>query len=148
MIGGACWAALAWMICLEPVAACSVLYFILPGPLSMFNPRRMRRRVTVVVLCVSLCLSVTTKSVAYLVFTSQTKFYRFFCGVFNIFTAWLSLKMLRSRGMASFAGHHFLPRSLANFWRPNEIAMASFQFEKYIWLVIDPTTRLVHRWSY
>ena len=38
-----------------------------------------------------------------------------------------------TRVMASFAGHHFpgLPRSLANFRRPNETAMASFQLEKY-----------------
>ena len=36
---------------------------------STINPRRMRHRVTVVVLCV--CLSVTTKSAAYLVFTLQ-----------------------------------------------------------------------------
>ena len=79
----------------------------------------------------SVCLSVTTKSAAYLVFTSQTKFYRVLYGVFNIFTVWLYLKTLRSRVMASFAGHRFLPRSLANFRRPNETAMASFQLEKY-----------------
>ena len=116
----------------------------------LVNPRRMRRRVTVVVLCVcvsvclSVCLSVTTKSAAYLIFTPQTKFYRVLYGVFNVFTVWLFLKMLRSRVMASFAGHRFLPRSLANFRRPNETAMTSFQLEKCIWLVIDPTTQLVH----
>ena len=108
----------------------------------------MRRRVTVVVLCVcvcvSVCLSVTTKSAAYLVFMSQTKFYRVVYGVFNVLTVWLSLKTLRSRVMASFAGHRFLPRSLANFRRPNETAMASFQLEKYIWLIIHPITRLAH----
>ena len=114
----------------------------------------MRRRVTVVVLCVcvcvclSVCLSVTTKSAAYPVFTSQTKLYRVLYGVFNDFTVLLSLKTLRSSVMASFAGHRFLPRPLANFRRPNETAVASFQLEKYIWLVIDPTTRLVHHWSY
>ena len=47
--------------------------------------------------CVSVCQSVTTKSAAYLVFTSQTKFYRVLYGVFNVFTVWLSLKTLRSR---------------------------------------------------
>ena len=54
----------------------------------MINPRRMRRRVTVVVLCVrvSVYLSFTTKSAAYLVFTSQSKFYRVLYGVFNVFT--------------------------------------------------------------
>ena len=114
--------------------------------MNIINPRRMRRRVTVVVLCVcvSVCQSVTTKSAAYLVSTSQTKFYRVLYGVFNVFAVWLFLKTLCSRVIASFAGHRFLPRSLANFRRPNETAMASFQLEKYIWLVIDPTTRLVH----
>ena len=95
----------------------------------------MRRRVTVVVLCVcvcvSVCLSVTTKSAAYLVFTSQTKFYRVLYGVINVFTVWLSLKTLHSIVLASFAGHRCLPRSLANFRRPNETAMTSFQLEKY-----------------
>ena len=55
---------------------------------ALVNPWRMRRRVTVVVLCVcvcvSVCLSVTTKSAAYLVFTSQTKFIGFFM-VFSTF---------------------------------------------------------------
>ena len=40
---------------------------------KIINPRRMRRRVTVLVLCACLYLSATTKSTAYLVFTSQTK---------------------------------------------------------------------------
>ena len=43
----------------------------------------MRRRVTVIVLCVclSVCLSVPTKSALYLIFTSRTKFYRLLNGV-------------------------------------------------------------------
>ena len=74
---------------------------------------------------------------------SQRKFYRVLYGVFNVFTVWLSLKTLRSRVLAPFAGHRYLPRSLASFRRTNETAMASFQLENYVWLVIDATTRLV-----
>ena len=81
---------------------------------KFINPQRMRRRVTVVVLCVCVCvcLSVTTKSAAYLVFTSQTKFYRVLYGVFNVFTVWLSLKTLCLRVLASFFGHCCLNSSL------------------------------------
>ena len=68
---------------------------------SLINPRHMRRRVTVVVLvCLSVFLSITMKSAAYLVFTSQTKFSSVLYGVFNIFTIWLSLKTFRSRVLA------------------------------------------------
>ena len=42
------------------------------------------------------------------------------------FVVWLSLKTLRSRVMASFAGHCCLSRSLMNFRWTNETAMASF----------------------
>ena len=100
----------------------------------------MRRWVAIVVVCVcvcvSVCLSVATKSAAYLVFMSQTKFYRILHGVFNVFTVWLSLKTLCSRVLAPFAGHRCLPCSLTNFQRTNVTAMASFQVEKYIWLVM------------
>ena len=61
--------------------------------------------------CLSVCQSVTTKSVAYFVFTSQTKYYRVLYGAFNVFTVWLSLKKLRSRVMVPLAGHHCLPPS-------------------------------------
>ena len=91
-----------------------------------------------------MCVSVTTKSAAYLVFTSQSKFYRVLYGLFNVFTICLSLKTLRSRVLAPFASHRYLPRSVASFLRTNETSMASFQLEKYIWFVIDPTTQLVH----
>ena len=58
------------------------------------------------------CLSVTTKSAAYLNFMSQTKLYRVLYGVFNVFTVWLSLKTLRSRILAPFGGHVLPPSSL------------------------------------
>jgi hypothetical protein len=63
------------------------------------NPRRMRRRVTVVVLPV--CLSVTMKSAAYLISTSKTKFRRVLYDVFKVFVVWLSLKTLYSRVLTS-----------------------------------------------
>ena len=46
----------------------------------IIDPRRMRRRVTVVVL--SVCLSVTTKSATYLVYTSR--YHRVLHGVFKV----------------------------------------------------------------
>ena len=51
---------------------------------TIFNPRCMRRRVTVVVLsvCASVCLSVTTKSATYLVYTSKTRCHRILYGRF------------------------------------------------------------------
>ena len=85
-----------------------------------------------VCVCVCVCLCVTTKSAAYLIFTSPAKFYRVLYGVFNVFTVWLSLKMLRSRVLAPFSGHCRLPCSLASFQRTNETVMASFQLKKYM----------------
>ena len=48
------------------------------GEPSVFNPRRMRRRVMVVVLCVcmSVCLSVTTLAATYLVCESNFRCYK------------------------------------------------------------------------
>ena len=77
----------------------------------------------------SVCLSVTTKSAAYLIFTLKTKFYRVLYDVFKVFIVWLSLKTLRSRVLGSFAGHRRLPCSLVSFRWTNETAMASFQLE-------------------
>ena len=99
----------------------------------------------VICVCASVCLSVSLLPQNQ-VPTSFLRRKQILYGVSNVFTVWLSLKILLSRVMAPFAGHCCLPRSLANVRRPNETAMASFQLEKYIyiWLVIDPTTRLVH----
>ena len=81
----------------------------------MINPQCMRRRVTVVVLsvCECVCLSVTMKSAAYLLFTLQTKYYRVLYGVFNAFTIWLSLKKLRSRVLAWSPPPSSLPGELS-----------------------------------
>ena len=49
----------------------------------------------------------------------------FFVVFSKVFVMWLSLKMLRSRVLASFAGHCGLPCSLVSFRWTNEIAMAS-----------------------
>ena len=64
----------------------------------LINPRRMRRRVTVVILCV--CVSVTMLAATYLVYTSQVRFRRVLYGIFKVLVVWLSLKMLRSRVLA------------------------------------------------
>ena len=87
-------------------------------------------------MCVCVCPSITRKSAAYLRFMWQTKFYTIFNGVFNILTAWVSLKMLCSRVLASFAGNCRLPRSLASFRWTNETAMASFQLKSIYGYVV------------
>ena len=70
-------------------------------------------KVTVVIL--SVYLSVTTKSAAYLVYTLKMRCQRILYGVFYVFTMWLSLKTLHTRVLVSSAGHGHLPRSLVNF---------------------------------
>jgi hypothetical protein len=59
----------------------------------------MHCRVAVVVysVCLSVCVSVTTRSAAYLIFMWKTKFHRVLYGVSKVFVVWLSLKTLRSR---------------------------------------------------
>ena len=76
-------------------------------------------------MCVSVCLSVTTKSVDYLVFTSQRKFYRILHGVFEglYYVAFAENASFYSSGI--IAGHRYLPRSLVNFLWTSETAMAS-----------------------
>jgi hypothetical protein len=59
---------------------------------KFINRRRMRRKVTVAV--GSFCLSVTTKSDAYLVYTSKVRWHMVLCCVFRDFVVWLSLKTL------------------------------------------------------
>lgn len=65
----------------------------------IINPRHMRSRVTIIVL--SVCLSNTTKSAAYLVCTSNTMGCRILYDVFKDFVMWLSLKTLYSRVLSS-----------------------------------------------
>jgi hypothetical protein len=93
------------------------------------------------------CLSVTIKSVTYLVYTWETRFHRVLYGVFKVSVMWLSLKMLRSRLMVSFAGHRrFLAPCDELSMFPSTV-MAYFQLEGYVWLAIyrlDPTIRLAH----
>ncbi len=76
----------------------------------------MRHRVTVVIcsICLSVCVSVTVRSTAYLIFTSKTKLHRVLYGVLKVFIVWLSLITLHLRVLKSFAGHRRLPRSLAS----------------------------------
>ncbi len=69
----------------------------------IINRRCMRRKVTVVIgsFYLSVCLSVATKSAAYLVYTLKVRCRRVLCGVFKDFVVWLSLKTLPSRVLAS-----------------------------------------------
>ena len=70
----------------------------------IINPRRMRRRVTVVVLCVclSVCLSVNSLTATYLVCELQGRCYMILHGVSNACIVWISLKMLCSPVLAAF----------------------------------------------
>ena len=80
------------------------------------------------------CLSVTTKSATYLIYTWKARYLRVLYGALKVFVMWLSLKMLRSRVMVSFAGHHrFLTPcgELAIFPSTKGTTMASFQLEEY-----------------
>ena len=62
----------------------------------------------VVVRC-TCCLSITMLAALYLVYTSKTRFCRVLYGAFKVFTAWVSLKMLCSKVLVSFIGHHSYP---------------------------------------
>ena len=68
----------------------------------------MHHRVMLVVLSVCVCVSVTTKSAAYLVYTSKAKCHRVLYSVFKIFVLWLSLKTLRLKVLESFTDYHCL----------------------------------------
>jgi hypothetical protein len=106
----------------------------------------MRRKVTVVVLCV--CLSVTTKSCTYLVYTWETRCHRVLYGVFKVFVVWLSLKTLRSRVMASFAGHRCFLAPCGELSMFPSTVMAYSQLEGCVWLAIyrlNPTIQLAHQ---
>ena len=52
---------------------------------------------------------------------------------------WLSLKMLHSKVLASFADRYCLPRFLMSSQWTEQTAMASFQCKECIQLVIAPT---------
>ena len=70
--------------------------------------RMFKNQRTVVVLsvcicvCISVCLSVTTNSATYFIHTRKARYLMVLYGVFKVL---LSLKMLCSRVMVSFAGH-------------------------------------------
>ena len=53
----------------------------------------------------SVCVSVTTKSAAYLIYASGTRCHRVLYGVFKVFIVMVLFKTCRSRVQTSFAGH-------------------------------------------
>ena len=90
----------------------------------------MRYKVTVVVLCVS----VTTKSATYLIYTPNARYLRVLYSALKVYVVWLLLKTLRLRVMASFDGHRrFLAPCGELFMFPSTkgTTMASFQLEMY-----------------
>ena len=94
--------------------------------------------------CACICLSVTTLAAAYLIYTLKVRCHGVLYGAFKVFIVWLLLKTLRSKVLASFADHHC---SVTSSQWAKETAMASFQLEECVQLVIAPTTRLTHHWS-
>ena len=75
------------------------------------NPRRMRRRVMVVVLCVclSVCLSVNSVTATYFVCESQAWCYMIPYGVSKPCIVWISLKTLCFPVLAIFTQDCYLP---------------------------------------
>ena len=73
-----------------------VIKKVSPFSTWIFNPQRMRCRVTLLVLCacVYICVSVTTLAATHLVYMSQLRCHRIYYGIFHLIV-WLSLKMLR-----------------------------------------------------
>ena len=70
----------------------------------------MRRRVTIVVLCVcvSVCLSVNSLTASYFVCKSQAECYMILYSVSNACIVWISLKTLCSPVLAAFADSKIL----------------------------------------
>ena len=81
-------------------------------------------RDTVVILRV--CLSITMPAATYLFYTSQVRCYEVSYGISNVCRAWISLKMLHSKVLASFVDHNHLSRFLMSSPWGEEIAMAFF----------------------
>ena len=106
---------------------------------SIINPRHMREVYSS--LCVCVCLSVTTLAATYLVFTSKIRCLTVHYGVFQICNMWL---LPCSKVLASFADHRGLPHPLTSSRWTKAPAMASFQREECVQLVIASTTRLTH----
>ena len=83
--------------------------------IGIINPRRMRRRVTVVVLCVclsvrlSVCLSVNSVTAPYFVCESQARCYMIPYGVSKPCIVWISLKTLCPPVLATFTQDRYLP---------------------------------------
>jgi hypothetical protein len=71
--------------------------------LSIINPRRMRRRVTVLTLCLCVYMSVTIISARSFISKHKTSYHRFLCGVFFDLIMRILPKRLRSGDMAIFA---------------------------------------------
>ena len=70
---------------------------------TTINPQHMHEGYGSHCVCVSVCLSVTTLAATNLVHKSQVRRYKVLYGISNACTMWISLKMLCSPVLASFA---------------------------------------------
>ena len=78
--------------------------------MPIFNPRRMHRRVTVVVLfvCLSVCLSVNSLTATYLVFKSKMQCHKVPYGDPNAYIMWILPTLLSLPVLALFADSKLL----------------------------------------
>ncbi len=91
---------------------------------------------TCTVVILSACVSVATRSAAYLLFTPKKKVSKGSLWCFQgFYRVAFRLKTLHSRVLASFAAHHRLPRSSASFRWTKETVIPSFQLKKYVYMV-------------
>ena len=91
------------------------------GVSHMINPRR-NTRGKVVVLCV--CVLPHQLLHTWLIRCKQVAI-RLFYGIIQVCIVWISLKMLRSKVLATFADHHGLLGFLTSSQSMKETAMAS-----------------------
>ena len=103
-----------------------------PEKVIIYNPWRMCEGYGSRSVCVY--LSVTTLATTYHVYTLKVRCRRVLCGIFKVFVVWVSLKMLRSEVMASFADHCCLPCSVMSSQWTKETEMASFQLKECVQL--------------
>ena len=92
---------------------------------SLVNPRHMREGYGSYSVCVCICVSVTTLTATYLVCESKMWFYKVPYGVPNVCIVYISLKMLCSPALASFADAKLLNFRYSTFYLYVKSCMSS-----------------------
>ena len=79
----------------------------------------------------------------YLVYTSQVRFHRVIYAVIKVLVVWLSLKTLCSKVLTWFSDHNCLAGFMTRSRWTKETAMASFQQDWCVEVVVAPTDLLL-----